>query len=115
MAVNQNYLDHILDQLSEVEEFTHKKMFGGIGFFRGDAMWGAIMGGGDTLRLKADDANQADFEAVGSTPFEMDMKGRKHTMPYWSVPEHIVEDKSKLADWVEKAVEVAERTKKRKK
>jgi DNA transformation protein and related proteins len=115
MAVKQAYLDYLLEQLSEVEDFNHKKMFGGIGFFRGDAMWGAVMGGTDTFRLKVDEANLAAFEAAGSTPFEMEMRGKPHTMPYWNVPEHVVADKTKLAEWVEAAVEVAERTKKKKK
>ncbi len=115
MAVKKEYLDYLLEQLPEVEDFTYKKMFGGIGFFRNDAMWGAIMSDGDTFRLKVDEANQAAFEAVGSSPFEMEMRGKPHTMPYWTVPEHIVADKSKLAEWVEGAVEVAVRSKKRKK
>ncbi len=115
MAVKKEYLDYVIGQLSEVDNFTHKKMFGGIGFFRGDAMWGAVMGENDILRLKVDDSNKADFEAVGSTPFSVMMKGKLRTMTYWGVPEHIITDKSRLADWVEKAVSVAERTKRKKK
>lgn len=114
MAVKQAYLDYVLEQLSEVEDFSYKKMFGGIGFFRGDAMWGAIMGEKDSLRLKVDDANRAAFEGVGSSPFSMEMKGKTIVMPYWDVPEHVISDKSKLADWVVAAMEVAERTKKKK-
>ena len=29
MAVNENYLNFVLDQLSEIQNFTFKKMFGG--------------------------------------------------------------------------------------
>ncbi|MCF8243654.1 MAG: TfoX/Sxy family protein [Saprospiraceae bacterium] len=115
MAVKKEYLDYVLGQLSEVENFTHKKMFGGIGFFRGEFMWGALMGETDVLRLKVDESNKADFEAVGSTPFSVMMKGKLRTMTYWSLPEYIIADKSRLADWVEKATLVAERTKKKKK
>ncbi len=115
MAVKKEYLDYVIGQLSEVENFTHKKMFGGIGFFRGDAMWGAIMGENDVLRLKVDDSNKADFESVGSTPFSMMVKGKLRTMTYWGLPEYIIADKSRLSEWVGKAALVAERSKKRRK
>ncbi|MEK7256697.1 MAG: TfoX/Sxy family protein [Bacteroidota bacterium] len=114
MAVNQSYLNYVIGQLSEVPDFTWKKMFGGVGFFRGDAMWGAIMSDGDTFRLKVDATNQAVFEAAGSSPFAMEMKGKQMSMPYWTVPEHVVADPTKLSEWVEVAAQVAERKKKKK-
>lgn len=113
MPVKQEYLDYVLGQLSAVPDFTHKKMFGGIGFFRGDAMWGAIMSEGDTLRLKVDHINQAEYEAAGMEPFYMEKMGR--SMPYWTVPDDVIRDKTKLAAWVEAAAAVAERGKKKKK
>lgn len=112
MAVKQEALDEILEQLSEVQDFTYKKMFGGVGFFRDVFMWGSIMGGDDLLRLKADEHTQQKFEDFGSTPFHYEMKSKKGMMPYWVVPEHVFADKNLLAEWVEVAVEVAVRTKK---
>lgn len=115
MAVNQKYLDHVLEQLSDVPNFTHKKMFGGIGFFRDDSMWGAIMGEHDTLRLKADETTQAEFEAAGCSPFAMEMRGKPHTMPYWTLPPDLISNKKLLAEWVERAAVVASKPKKKKK
>ncbi len=34
MAVNDNYLAYVSDQLSEFGEVEIKKMFGGVGFFK---------------------------------------------------------------------------------
>lgn len=113
MPVKQDYLDYVLGQLSGVPDFTYKKMFGGIGFFRGDAMWGAIMNEGDTLRLKVDDSNRAAFEAAGMEPFYMEKMQR--AMPYWTVPREVVADKAQLAAWVELAAAVAARDKKKQK
>jgi TfoX/Sxy family transcriptional regulator of competence genes len=33
MAYSEDYLNFVIDQLSEVGDFEHKKMFGGVGFF----------------------------------------------------------------------------------
>lgn len=103
MAVNENYLNFVLDQLSEIQNFTFKKMFGGVGFFREGKMFGAIMGG--TFRLKADDQTKTDFEAHGMEAYHN--KGKGKGMPYWEVPAEIMEDKDQLKVWVEKACEVA--------
>lgn len=111
--VNQKYLEHVLEQLSDVPNFTHKKMFGGIGFFRDNAMWGAIMNEHDSLRLKADKTTEADFEAAGCSPWQMEMRGKPHTMPYWTLPQEVISDKKLLAEWVERAATVAAQTKKK--
>ena len=103
MAVNENYLNFILDQLSELEDFTFKKMFGGVGFFKDGKMFAGIMGG--KFCLKADETTQADFEAYGMEPYGNKSKGKG--MPYWEVPAEILEDKSKLKTWAERAHAVA--------
>lgn len=113
MPVKQEYLDYILGQLSEVPDFTHKKMFGGIGFFRADAMWGAIMNEHDTFRLKVEAKNQGLYEEAGMEPFQME-KGNR-SMPYWTVPRHVIDDKKLLAEWVETAAESAVQKKTQKK
>jgi DNA transformation protein len=113
MPVKQEYLDYILKQLSEVHDVTYKKMFGGIGFFRGDAMWGAIMNEHDSFRLKVDENDQAPYEEAGMEPFLMEKAGR--TMPYWTVPKEVIEDKQKLTEWVETAAVSATHKKLKKK
>ena len=113
MPVKQEYLEYVLGQLSEVPDFTYKKMFGGIGFFRGDAMWGAIMSENDHFRLKVDSNRQAEYEEAGMEPFYMEKMQR--SMPYWTVPQAVLADKTQLAAWVEAAAEAAVQGKKKKK
>jgi DNA transformation protein len=108
MAIDQEYLDYMVDQLSEFGDFEHKKMFGGIGFFRGKIFFAGIMGG--IFRLKTDETNIPDFEKYDMTPWRIE--SRNMTMPYYEVPEEIISDKSKLAEWADKAFEVALRAKK---
>lgn len=110
MAVNEDYLLFVEDQLSEFGEFQRKKMFGGIGFFRDGVMFGMIAL--DTFRLKVDNSNRQDFEDRNMTPFFSGSK--KKAMPYWEVPSEVLEDKSELAEWTLKAYEIALRTSKKK-
>jgi len=109
MAVDQNYVDFILDQMSEFGEVESKKMFGGVGFFHEGLMFGMI--GGGSFRLKVDEHNKEDYASRGMEP--LFMKNKKKGMPYWEVPAEIVEDKEALALWVTKSVEASLRAKKK--
>ncbi|TNE53475.1 MAG: TfoX family protein [Bacteroidetes bacterium] len=108
MAVNEEYFNFVLDQLSEFGQVVPKKMFGGIGLFHQGLMFGKI--GGDVFRLKVDEVNQADFEAFGMKPYFSEKK--KKEMPYWEVPVQILEDKKKLCEWAQKSYESALRARK---
>ncbi len=108
MAVSQEYIDLITDQLSEFEGATVKKMFGGYGIFKEKKMFGLV--GDDTLFLKVDDHNRADYEARGMKQHYMEKKGKG--MPYWTVPADVLENKNELKKWAEKAYEAALRAKK---
>ena len=108
MAVQEDYLEYILDQLSEFGAVRAKKMFGGVGLFHQDLMFGMI--GGDTFRLKVDDHNRKDYEDRGMKPYPSGKK--KKGMPYWDVPSDVLEDKRQLAVWAKKSFQAAQRAKK---
>lgn len=94
MAVNKDYLKYVQDQLSEFGDVEIKRMFGGIG--------------GDIFRLKVDETNQKDYEEKGVKPFHSEKK--KKGMPYWDVPQDILDDRSELAKWANKSFEIARKT-----
>ena len=108
MAVSEDYLNYITDQLSEFGPIDTKRMFGGVGIFRDGLMFAKI--GSDVFRLKVDEHNQADYEARGMKPFVHPTK--KKGMPYWEVPADVVEDRTTLAQWAQKSFEAALRAKK---
>lgn len=56
MAVNQEFVNYITDQLSDFTPFESKKMFGGIGFFK-DGLMFALIWGRPIFRLKVDENN----------------------------------------------------------
>lgn len=108
MAVNEEFLKYVQDQLSEFGAFEIKRMFGGVGIFREGKMFAKI--GGDTLRLKVDESNKKQFEERGMKPFFSEKK--KKGMPYWEVPPDVLEDRSTLAQWARQSFEIAMKTKK---
>ena len=109
MAVNEDYLQYIQDQLSEFGDIEIKRMFGGIGIFKDGVMFAKI--GGDTFRLKVDESNQQQFEDKGMKPYFSEKK--KKGMPYWEVPQDVLESKSELAAWAQQSFEIAQRAKKK--
>ena len=108
MAVNEEYLKFILDQLSLFGNVETKKMFGGIGFFKEGIMFAMI--GQNAFRLRVDESSIPDFEAKGMKPMFSDAK--KKSMPYWEVPLDVLENKDELARWTHKAYTIAVKAKK---
>lgn len=108
MAVNEEYLKYIQDQLTEFGAFDIKRMFGGIGIFKDGLMFAKI--GGDTFRLKVDESNQKQFEDRGMKPSYSEKK--KKGMPYWEVPQDILEDRKELAKWANQSFKIAFKSKK---
>lgn len=77
---------------------SSKKMFGGYGIFHEGKMFGMVDSKGNIF-LKADEHTQPDFEAKGA---------QKHSrMPYFTLPEEVMEEAEALIGWVEKAIEVS--------
>lgn len=103
MALNEVYLQYVLNQLCGLEGITTNRMFGGVGFFKDKVMFAKI--GGNTFRLKVGNSKKKQFEERGMAPFYNPNK--KKGMPYWEVPKDIVEDASKLVKWAKQSIEIA--------
>ena len=96
------FVEYLLnDAFSELENVSVKRMFGGYGFYLDGRIFG-FTSEDDELILKADEKSKKKFEERGGTQFIY--TGHKNkgpvAMPYWSVPEEIVEDSVELAKWV---------------
>jgi DNA transformation protein and related proteins len=84
-----------------------RAMFGGLGFYADE--WFFALADDEVLYFKVDEANQADYEAAGTGPF-VPWPGAA-PMGYWEVPKRVLEDPDELKIWIDKAVGVAERSK----
>jgi len=112
MAISDEFLDYVIDQLVGWRRVTARKMFGGAGLYCDGAMFGLIAE--DVAYLKADDSNRADFIGAGSSAFNpFPEKGKTVVMPYYEIPADVLEDPEALGQWAERALVVARRKKKK--
>ncbi|MGE5147160.1 MAG: TfoX/Sxy family protein [Candidatus Eiseniibacteriota bacterium] len=105
MAVSPDYLDHLLDQFTVFGAVDVRRMFGGVGLFRGGLMIALVTG--DTLYFKVDDANRAEFEAAGMGPFTYGARGERVVMSYYEAPAEVFDDPEVLARWARSAHDAA--------
>ena len=90
--------EYLVEQAADLGEITSKKMFGGHGVFTSGKMFAMVDSEG-RVYLKADETNRSEFELNG---------GVKHSrMPYYSVPDNIIDRPALLKPWIESALTVA--------
>lgn len=85
-------------KLQPIGGITTKKMFGGHGVFHEGKMFGIVDSKGRAF-LKADDSNKADFENSGSE--------RHSRMPYFSIPEKVLDDVDELIRWANDSINIS--------
>jgi len=109
MAVSKQYKEFVAELFSCIGPVRVRSMFGGAGVFApledGDVMFGLIAR--ETIYLKADETNLADFESEGRQPFTYGREGRKSSMSYYEMPERLYDDSEELAEWARKSLNVA--------
>jgi len=115
MTVSADYLQYILDQLRELGDVSSRRMFGGAGLYSDEFFFGLISD--DTLYLRVDDSNRADYTVRGAAPFrpyadrpQLSMSYRPQlSMSYYEAPADVLEDVRQLAEWARRSVAVAQR------
>ena len=79
MPNSDEFMDHLLDLLSEAGPIAPRRMFGGHGLFIDGVMIGLVAS--DTLYLKVDEVNRPAYDERGLRPFSyVDPNGKS-----WSV------------------------------
>jgi DNA transformation protein len=106
MAVTPSYLSFLVDQLEAFGAVTAKRMFGGIGLYTGERIFGLI--DDDVVFFKVDDESRPDYEARGMPPFRpVSSKPELVSKNYYQVPGEIVEDAEALTVWAQRAAKAA--------
>jgi DNA transformation protein len=112
MAVSDEFLDYVVDQLEVWGEVSARKMFGGAGLYCDGFMFGLIAD--DVAYLKVDDSNRVDFVKAGSSAFNpYPEKDKSVVMSYYEIPADVLEDAELLGEWAERALAVARKKKKK--
>jgi DNA transformation protein and related proteins len=107
VTVSADFLAYVLEQLAALEEVSSRRMFGGAGLYCGELFFGLISD--DTLYLRADDSNRADYTARGARPFRPYADRPQLSMSYYEAPAEVLEDARQLAEWARRSVAVAQR------
>ncbi|MCH7905514.1 MAG: TfoX/Sxy family protein [Armatimonadetes bacterium] len=111
MGFTPEYRERIEEILSAVAPIQTRPMFGGVGIYS-DGLFFALIAE-DKLYFKVDDSNKSDFEEAGMEPFYP--YDSPKPMKYWELPESVLADANELAVWIDKALAVAEKAKRKKK
>jgi DNA transformation protein len=105
VSVSADYLAYVLDQLAELGGVRSRRMFGGAGLYRDELFFGLIAD--DTLYLRADDSNRADYTARAARAFRPYPDRPEVSMRYYEVPADVLEDRDELVEWARRAVRCA--------
>jgi DNA transformation protein len=105
MALSDDFLNYVVDQLSRWGAVTVRRMFGGAGLYRDGKMFGLIAE--DVAYLKVDDASREDFQKAGSSPFQpYPDKAKSTVMSYYEIPPQVLEDRDELAKWAQRSFDI---------
>lgn len=107
MAVSNEFSEFVHELLSGLGDISIRRMFGGAGVYHDGLMFGLIAN--EVLYLKADANTTPDFEAEGMGPFIYEGKGKPVALPYWEVPEYLLDDPEQIIQWAQNAHQAARR------
>lgn len=106
MAVSDEYLAFLHEELQPLAQVTSRRMFGGAGLYAHGRMFALVAD--DCLYIKVDDANRSAFLAAGCAPFMFQPKqGPATAMSYYSVPESAIDAMDELINWCRLGIEAA--------
>src|SRR5262245_42615018 len=85
-----------------------RRMFGKTGVFCDVLMFGMVRD--DTLYLRVDDENRADFQAATSfPPLKDEKKGGTIDLSFWRTPERLFDEADEFVMWARAALAAARR------
>jgi DNA transformation protein len=111
--MRSEFVNYLLEQLAPLGDVTAKSMFGGWGIYHDGRMFALVAE--ETLYIKVDDANRADFEREGLQPFRYQRRENEvASMSYYQPPSAAIDDRELLCAWGRKGVEAAARSARKK-
>ncbi len=107
----QEFHDYVVnDVMANITGISSKRMFGGFSLYLEGAIFAMITSESE-LYFKVDETLKEEFEKYGSHPFVY--SGHKNKgpveMPYWLLPEEIMNNEDELADWIQTSAAVSKK------
>ena len=104
MAVTEEQIAFVHDLFADLGPVSTRKMFGGLGIYLDGTIFALLMSDG-TLKLKGAGDMPAAYEAEGWDAWTYTRKdGAQSSMPYWTLPEHLLDDPEDACDWARRAL-----------
>ena len=105
MAVTDEQIAFVSDLFSGLGPVTTRKMFGGLGIYADGPIFALLMSDG-SLKLKGAGDMLAAFDDAGWQPWVYTRKdGAESSMPYWTIPEDLLDDPDTVCDWARRALD----------
>jgi len=105
VPVSSDYLNYVLEQLAGLAGVGTRRMFGGVGLYCDERFFGLI--DDDTLYLRVNDDNRADYTVRGMGPFRPYADRPELSMTYFEIPADVLEDPPQLVSWARRSVAAA--------
>lgn len=104
-------VEYIKDVLEQFAPVLFKRMFGGYGIYKNGLIFAIILD--DELYFKSDEVAESFYSQHDSQQFTYPIKsGKIVKMPYWKVPNDVMDDEDEMKIWFEYAYNAALRSKK---
>lgn len=108
MARRDEFLTHVLELLAPLGRVTARRMFGGYGLYCDGVFFSIVLD--NTLYLKADERNRADFERAGCEIFSYSRKGKRAKLNFYRAPEEAMDTSHLMLSWARSALSAALRS-----
>jgi DNA transformation protein and related proteins len=105
MPVSSNYLGYVCEQLAGLGGVSSRRMFGGAGLYCDGFFFGLV--DNDTLYLRVNDCNRADYATRGMGRFRPYPDSPQLSMSYYETPAEVLEDAGELVAWARRSVAAA--------
>ncbi|MCA9308015.1 MAG: TfoX/Sxy family protein [Patescibacteria group bacterium] len=104
----KEFKNHILSTyFVEVPNITTRAMFGGYALYK-DGIIFSLLTSDNKLYFKVDAYSAKEYAELGGEPFVYQHFGKKPAqMPYYTVPQSILENPKDLLSWIDTALEVS--------
>ena len=108
MVASAGFAEFLHALLAPTGRVVLRRMFGKTGVFCNGLMLGMVTD--DTLYLRVDDLNRADFEEAGSEPpLHYNKQGRSIDLSFWLVPDRLYDEPDEFVAWARSALAAARR------
>ena len=103
--MQEEYVDYILELLSEFDNITVKKMFGSHSLYKDGIIFAII--DNNELYFKVNEETKSKYEELNSEAFTYTRNNKTISMCYWKVPAQVLDDQELFNKWAEEAFEVS--------